>query len=89
MNTHTRTNTKARKPRTASEIAERNYNLTRLLDIGIFEKRLPTKAEVFDFAINASRRDDLLKYVSPAEQEVLFAAVSKMQVVAIRSPSYG
>ena len=85
--TYTRTNTKARKPREASELATRNFNLTRLLDIAIFEKRLPTKAECFDFAVGASRRDDLLKYVSPAEQDILFTAVSKMQVTAIRTQS--
>ena len=85
MNTQAHTK---RKPRSASEIAERNFNLTRLLDIAVFDKRIDTKAGCFEFAEQASRRDDLLKYVSRTEQDILFTAVSKLQVVAVRTPSH-
>ena len=78
-------NTRKRKPRTAQEIAERNYNLTRLLDIAIFEKRLPSKAECFTFVEQSSKRPDVLNYVTVAEQDILFTAVAKMQVAAIRT----
>ena len=74
-----------RAPRSANELAERNFNLTRLLDIAIFEKRIDTKAGCFKFAIDASRRPDILKYLTPVEQTVLFDAVSKLQVVAVRT----
>ena len=82
MNTFTK-----RKPRAATELAERNYNVTRLLDIAIFEKRLPTKTECFTFVAQSSKRPDVLKYLSTTEQDILFEAVSKLQVTAIRTSS--
>ena len=83
MSNYTRT---PRAPRSANELAERNSNLTRLLDIAIFEKRIDSKAGCFQFTIDASRRPDILKYLTPKEQDILFTAVSKLQVTSIRNP---